>query len=72
MRTRFPETLETDMTQSPTELSAWRIANDLRIAQQRAAADAEYEKLLADNPVFAAHIPALEKLAGFYAAAVSA
>lgn len=60
------------MTQALTELQTWRIANDLRLAEQQAAADAEYAKLLADNPTFAAHIPALEELAGFYAAAVSA
>lgn len=60
------------MTQAPTELSAWRIANDLRIENNKAAADAAYEKLLADNPGFAAVIPQLEELAGVYAAAVDA
>jgi predicted metalloprotease with PDZ domain len=60
------------MTNALTELQAWRIANDLHRAQQRAAFEAKYQQMLADNPGFAAAIPALEELAGVYAVAVSA
>jgi hypothetical protein len=67
----FPET-ETVMENALTELQTWRIANDLHRAQQRDAFEAKYQKMLADNPAFAANIPALEELAGVYAVAVSA
>jgi hypothetical protein len=49
------------------ELQSWRIAHDLRLAEQKAEFDAQWDKLLADNPKFAAALPELDEIAGFYA-----